>query len=263
MRHFVVDALLRRTVHVLVVGCGGNGSAFVAGLPYLHQAMLVRGHPGGLNVSLMDGDAVSSTNCIRQPFSLHEIGLNKAVVLTTRVNLFFGLRWSAIPEHFAGQQDLPRADILVGCVDTRRARASIHGWVEDRRRGVHYWLDLGNNANSGQFILGQPLNAANPRKAARLRTCAELFPEIIDPAQDANDGPSCSAAEALERQEPFLNSTLANHALALLARLFLHGSISHHGGFVNMECGTTGAAPIDSRTWRALRRRRPHMRVPD
>ena len=35
-------------------------------------------------------------------------------------------------------------------------------------------------------------------------------------------------------QEPFVNQTLASHALALLARLFRHGSIDFHGAFVNV-----------------------------
>ena len=50
--HTLTGELLRREVRVLVVGCGGNGSAVAAGLPYLHQAMLVAGHPGGLRVTL-------------------------------------------------------------------------------------------------------------------------------------------------------------------------------------------------------------------
>ena len=90
MSHGLAPELLRRPVRVLVVGCGGNGSAIAAGLPYLHQAMLVHGHPGGLDVTLMDGDVVSATNCVRQPFSSAEIGHSKAVVLVSRVNLFWG-----------------------------------------------------------------------------------------------------------------------------------------------------------------------------
>ncbi len=54
MVHNLSPDLLRRPVRVLVVGCGGNGSAITAGLPYLHQAMLVHGHRGGLDVTLMD-----------------------------------------------------------------------------------------------------------------------------------------------------------------------------------------------------------------
>jgi PRTRC genetic system ThiF family protein len=112
VEHHLSPELIRRPVHVLVVGCGGNGSAITAGLPYLHQAMLVHGHPGGLEVTLMDGDVVSSTNCVRQPFSQAEIGHSKAVVLVSRMNLFWGLKWHAVPEHFSEQTSLDRVDTL-------------------------------------------------------------------------------------------------------------------------------------------------------
>ena len=39
----------------------------------------------------------------------------------------------------------------------------------------------------------------------RLRTAPEIFPELSDESLDATDGPSCSAVEALERQEPGQN----------------------------------------------------------
>lgn len=255
MIHNLPAALLQRPVHVLVVGCGGNGSAIAAGLPYLHQAMLVQGHSGGLDVTLMDGDLISSTNCVRQPFSRHEIGLPKAVVLATRINLFFGLKWKVAAEHFTDKCDPGRVDFLIGCVDSRAARKDIATWVAGDRRSVYYWLDLGNNADSGQFVLGQPLNAVNRRRASRLRTAAELFPEITDTALDVNDGPSCSAAEVLERQEPFVNSTLANHALALLARLFRTGVIAHHGAFVNAASARVQPIAVDARVWSGMCRR--------
>ena len=90
---------------------------------------------------------------------------------------------------------------------------------------VDYWLDLGNNADSGQFVLGEPLNRRNPPHRLRLRTVSELFLEVVDQELDEDGLPSCSAAEALDRQEPFVNPALANHALALLARLFRYGTI--------------------------------------
>jgi len=45
MMHTLDPQLLERPIRILVVGCGGNGSAVVSGLPYLHQAMLAFGHP--------------------------------------------------------------------------------------------------------------------------------------------------------------------------------------------------------------------------
>jgi hypothetical protein len=95
----------------------------------------------------------------------------------------------------------------VGCVDTRAARATIRDAVGNWST-VSYWLDVGNNADSGQFILGGPPNDRNRRSRLRLRSAAELYPEIVDASLDNEGEPSCSAIEALERQEPFINSTL-------------------------------------------------------
>ncbi len=252
--HSIHAELLRRRVRVLVVGCGGTGSAVAAGIPYLHQAMIANGHPAGLHVTLMDGDTISPTNCVRQPFSRSEIGLHKAVVLMNRLNVFWGLDWQAVPRNLEKGARIDEADIVIGCVDTRAARAVVRDCTSNWSR-ADYWLDVGNNADSGQFILGEPLNETNRRSRTRLRTIAELFPEIVDPELD-NDGlPSCSSAEALERQEPFVNSTLAQHALALLARLFRYGTVSYHGGFFNLETGVSGRLPVDPSMWSRLRRR--------
>jgi PRTRC genetic system ThiF family protein len=252
--HQLHPDLLRRKVRVLVVGCGGNGSAIAAGLPYLHQALLVYGHPEGLHVTLLDPDVISPTNCVRQPFCRSEIGLYKSAVLANRLNLFWGLDWEGIAERLDGKQKLTGVDMVIGCVDTRAARRAIAKWVEDWSE-VDYWLDLGNNADSGQFVLGEPLNRRNRRRKLRLRTISELFPEATETQLDRDGQPSCSAAEALERQEPFVNSTLANHALALLARLFRYGTISYHGAFVGLSSGVAvQALPIDPMYWQRLRR---------
>ena len=91
IEHLLPSGLLsRRPVRILVVGAGGTGSAIVMGLPYLHQAMRAWGHAYGLEVTLMDGDMVSETNCVRQPFSWSDVGQNKATVLINRINLFWG-----------------------------------------------------------------------------------------------------------------------------------------------------------------------------
>src|ERR1039458_10022260 len=150
-----------------------------------------------------------------------------------------------------------RAHIVVGCVDTRAARATIRDAV-GKWSTVSYWLDLGNNADSGQFILGEPLNERNRRAKLRLRTAVELYSEIVDPSLDNDGEPSCSAVESLERQEPFVNQVLAQHALALMARVFRYGEISYHGGFVNLATGATSVLRIDPQGWRRTRRLSEH-----
>jgi PRTRC genetic system ThiF family protein len=253
--HSIHPELLKNKVRVLVVGCGGNGSAIAAGLPYLHQALLAYGHPEGLQVTLLDADVISPTNCVRQPFSRSEVGLHKSVVLANRLNLFWGLDWHGVPQQLSDRQKLEGVDIVIGCVDTRAARAAMQKCTEGRSE-VDYWLDLGNNAASGQFVLGEPLNQRNRRSKLRLRTICELFPEIIQSELDGDGVPSCSAAEALERQEPFVNPTLANHALALLTRLFRYGSISYHGAFLGLSSiAGVQALRIDPKYWQRLRKR--------
>jgi PRTRC genetic system ThiF family protein len=259
--HRIHPELLERQVRVLVVGCGGTGSAVVSGLPYLHQSLIAHGHPGGLHVTVVDGDTISPINCVRQPFARSEIGLNKAIVLVNRLNLFWGLKWEAVPAHLQAGMFISRSysgddlrtHIVVGCVDTRAARATIRDAV-GKWSTVSYWFDLGNNADSGQFILGEPLNERNRRAKLRLRSAAELYPEIVDPNLDNDGEPSCSAVESLERQEPFVNSTLAQHALALLARLFRYGEISNHGGFINLASGATSVLRIEPQCWKRTQR---------
>jgi PRTRC genetic system ThiF family protein len=258
------DLLRHRPVRVLIVGAGGTGSAIVMGLPYLDQAMRAWGHPMGLEVAMMDADAVSEINCVRQPFSVSDIGQNKATVLINRINLFWGTNWSALPNHFHAQsfdrsQD-KCPDLLIGCVDTRAARKAIEDSFSRALRSTCYWLDLGNNAASGQYVLGQPLNGRNRRKAERLRTVSELYPEIVDAEAGEDPLPSCSAVEALNRQEPFINQTLASSALAMLAQLFRYGKLVHHGAFFNAKTGQMSALPVDPNLWSKTRRRSKRSR---
>jgi sulfur-carrier protein adenylyltransferase/sulfurtransferase len=253
--HMLIPELLRRPVRVLVVGCGGSGCAIAGGLPYLHQAMLVAGHPGGLQVTVMDGDIISATNCVRQPFCPSEVGLAKAVVMVSRLNLFWGVHWTAVPEHLSAQSDIASFDVVIGCVDTRAARRLIQTKVQGWRSRVAYYLDLGNSSATGQFVLGQPLNGRNHRSAERLRVAPEVFPEIAEASLDRDEAPSCGALEALERQEPFVNQALAQHALALLTQLFRYGRIEHHGAFVSVRENRVQPLMINPALWRKMRRR--------
>ena len=244
-----------RQIVITVVGCGGTGAQVATGLPYLHQGLLAGGHPFGLKVFLADGDTISETNCVRQPFARSEVGLNKAVVLINRLNLFWGLEWEALPYEVRFGRDLPDSHVLISCVDTRSARAALARIVSLKSKRFQYWLDSGNLADRGQFVLGQPLRKGRKDRAKRLPCVHELFPSIVHRRGDERDRlPSCSAAEALTLQEPFVNPTLANHALALLARLFRYGRIGYHGGFVNLATGQVSPLPVNPAVWNRMRR---------
>jgi PRTRC genetic system ThiF family protein len=197
----------------------------------------------------------------RNRLKRYEVGHPKSVVLVNRLNLFWNLGWDAVPEHLVGKQRLDRVDIVIGCVDTRAARAAIHectsGWDS-----TAYWLDIGSTADAGQFILGEPSNQVNRRCRTRLRTVAELYPDAVDGTLDDDELPSCSAIESLDRQSPFINQVLAQHALALLARLFRYGNINYHGGFINLREGCGARLAVDPSVWKRIRRRcKPKLRA--
>jgi PRTRC genetic system ThiF family protein len=244
-----------RPLRVLLVGAGGSGSAVLLQLPFLEQALRAWGQPG-LAVTVMDPDVVSEVNVVRQPFSRVDIGSNKAMCLVGRINMFWGFGWKAIPHAFGeGTAGAPECDLLISCVDTRRARHLISQSFK-KFRAPAYHLDLGNNASSGQYVLGQPFDAAVSARAqeTRLPTVDELYPEISDIAIGESSLPSCSAVEALDRQEPFINQTLAVSALAMIARLLRYGQISYHGGFYNAETGRMAPLPVDSIQFAKMRR---------
>ncbi len=176
------------------------------GLPYLHHALIAWGRNTGLSVTVMDGDFVSPINCVRQPFGTASVGQNKAKILVNRVNLFHGLTWRAEEVYFSKDRKNSTSaydntiDLVISCVDTRAARREMHEAFHTRNghwRNVRYWLDLGNNASNGQFVLGQPLNDVNRQSRTRLRTVTELFPSTMDTSKGEGPLPSLSNVRSL------------------------------------------------------------------
>ena len=210
--------------------------AVIGGLPFLHQALLAAGYPE-LYVIVADGDKVTATNCVRQPFSESGIGMYKSVVLVNRLNLFWGLTWHASTE-YVNAKTQGKADIIISCVDARLPRGS--------RLQSHRSL---KNVSTG-WISATPLMAGNlcsdNRKTTaiakhlagfpQLRNC---FPRLSTPLLDSADDLPClqcrrgaSTARALHQSNPRLSLSLA-----MLARLFRYGELTHHGGFVSLANG--------------------------
>ena len=60
--------------------------------------------------------------------------------------------------------------------------------------------------------------------------------------KEEKQGPSCSLAEALEKQDLYINSTLAQFGCNLLWKLIRDSNIRQHGCYVNLE--TLSVNPI-------------------
>ncbi|MFZ6876089.1 PRTRC system ThiF family protein [Undibacterium sp. Di27W] len=126
MEHTIRWGLFDHIIKVAVVGAGGTRSQIMTGLARLHHAMVELGHPGGLSVPLYDDDVVvSESNVARQAFYHGDIGNFKAPVVINRINLGFGLNWESEFEKVTSETDLADVDLIVGCVDTRKARLAI------------------------------------------------------------------------------------------------------------------------------------------
>jgi len=101
-------------------------------------------------------------------------------VLVGRVNLFWGLDWEAHPVFLSKKNMslLDRVNIVIGCVDTKAGRKLIHlGLTKGNDLYTDYWLDLGNRAHSGQFVLGQTRKRSEGK---RLPTIAEDIVPFAD-----------------------------------------------------------------------------------
>lgn len=252
--HYLHPKLLAEPVNIGLAGCGGNGSQMLTGLARLDRALRALRHPG-FNVVAFDPDRVTEANVGRQLFSPADVGHYKSAVLVHRLNSFYGMDWRASPNPF--DPDIAeRLDglaeglhIIISCVDTRAARMAI-GNAVGHRRGVYYWMDLGNRAADGQVILGiPPWDHDHQINPLRLPTAPELFPEIADPSIEDDDTPSCSLAEALERQELFINQIVVSQALQLLWQLFRHAKTTWHGSFVNAASGRITPLAPDPAAW--------------
>jgi PRTRC genetic system ThiF family protein len=247
--HSIHPQLLTQQVKVHVIGAGGTGSQMVNNLARLHLALLALGHPSGLHVTLWDDDVVSEANVGRQAFYPCDIGQHKAPTLIHRINIAFGLQWKSEVIRVKATSDL-KGHLVIGCVDNRKARAAILAGARESK--VNYWLDCGNRLSDSQVVLGEvDPTIPKKRKTVRLPHAADLLPELIDPKLDEKDDvPSCSLADALEKQSLFINSSVALYACNLLSELFRHGQITYHGGFINMKSGRTSPLQIGEETWK-------------
>jgi PRTRC genetic system ThiF family protein len=248
VRHAIPSHMLTRPWQVMVVGAGGTGSAVLPSLARLHHAMVELGHPGGIDCTVFDDDTVSPTNVGRQGFYPNDVGEFKASLIVNRLNALMGTNWRAETQRFTQNVNCYNADLIIGCVDTRAARAAI---VKAAQMSDVYYLDCGNDTDRGQVVMGQLMtNAEAKKRPERLPHVGELFPDLIDASLDANDDtPSCSMADALRKQSLVINQAVAVQAFNLLWTMFRTGAVPFSGVFVNLATGRTNPIPIDPATW--------------
>jgi len=254
LKYFTPTNLIDERITVLLIGAGGTGSEMLDVLARLHHGLLGVGHPGGLHVTVMDGDEVSAeANVGRQRFSPQDNGINKSIILVHRYNLFYGLDWEAIPAYWAVDKPVPSNtvfDLLITCVDRASTRVDIAHHVDKGSFSDNpLWLDNGNGKDKAQIVLGHLLQKT-PSSALRLPNVHDLFPELQ--SVNDNDAPSCSLAEALRSQDLMINRIVADCAGAILWKLLREGGLEQHGAFIDLKTLTVNPLLINREVWQFL-----------
>lgn len=238
-------------VTITLIGAGGTGSQMLTCLARMHQAMLALDYCG-IMVTVYDPDTVSPANLGRQLFAEAELGMNKSIALISRINRFFGTSWKAVPQKFDRHtlDHLPKeaqTNLYISCVDTAAARFQIadilKGYIGRRLYEGNrplYWMDLGNSRSTGQVLLSTIGKLVQPtsekyRPEGDLPFVTDTFGSLLSAADEQDDTPSCSLAEALTKQDLFINSNLANMGASLLWQLFREGVLLNRGFFMNLH----------------------------
>lgn len=229
-------------ITVDLVGCGGNGSIMLSCLASISQALTSMDRQG-LHVTAYDGDTVEEPNLGRQLFMPSELGMNKADALISRFNRIFGTSWTSVPEKYRYND---KTNIIITCTDNIESRKYVSknfgkcgGNMNSPNAEFlnYYWLDLGNGRTSGQAVLGSsPIRQPH---SAKFETVEQL-PSItglfrLTKKDEKDSGPSCSLAEALDKQDLFINRSVATEAADLLWKLLKNGHIEIHGFFKNLD----------------------------
>lgn len=236
---------------VNLIGAGGTGGQVLTALARMNHALTALNHPG-LFVRIFDDDKIEKANLGRQLFTTAELGQFKAVALIDRINRFFGSNWKAIPERYDKSllyqnTEVLQAGLTISCVDTVKARFEIadilrsvnekKGYFRDR---ALYHMDFGNSKYSGQVVLStvdkitQP-SMKNYKTIESLPMVTEEFIDILQRSEFEDNTPSCSLAEALEKQDLFINSALANLGASLLWQMLREGILKNRGFFLNLR----------------------------
>lgn len=248
--HYTDSYLLnpQHPVTVNLIGGGGTGSQVLTNLARLDVTLRALGHPG-LFVTLYDPDIVTEANIGRQLFGYSDLGLNKANCLITRINNFFGNDWKAMPALYpSNMKDVRQehlANITITCTDNIKSRIDLCNVLKALPQYNYtnyqtplYWLDFGNTQTSGQVVLGSIPKKIKQPTSQIYQTVPSLkvITKLVKYARikEEDSGPSCSLAEALEKQDLFINSTLAQLGCNILWKMFRHGMIEHHGLYLNL-----------------------------
>lgn len=141
---------------IVIVGCGGTGSALFQDLA--RSNFVTR---KDIQVVLIDGDVVEKKNIGRQYFSLGQIGMNKAEALANTASKVLNLKNIYYVNQYLDSKTIlddilpfSRTTILVGCVDNHPARTLLEEFFYNKGNYSRkiYYIDCANELTTGEVV---------------------------------------------------------------------------------------------------------------
>lgn len=238
-------------IRLFLVGCGGTGSWLAPSVARIAKVWQEQGHQ--VDLIFCDPDHVEPKNIPRQNFCEAELKRNKASALAYRYSAAWGLEIHAVDQPFKAAK-LPHKfgalTILIGCVDNAAARREIANAVQRQIEGSQderrlWWLDCGNNDDSGQVLLGsatapcQMEHAFRSRKICKMLPAPSLIaPDLLEPRPEelAASKLSCADIQLANAQSLAVNQQVAAIATDYLLRM-LSGSLKRFATYFDLESG--------------------------
>ena len=155
----------------------------------------------------------------------------------------------------ADREEPALANIIVTCTDNIRSRMNLWRFLKKHRehtsnneRSPIYWMDFGNARTTGQVLIGnirgkilQPVsNEYLPVPRMNVITEEVRYSTI----KEKDSGPSCSLAEALQKQDLFINSILAQTGCDILWRMLREGRTFYRGAYLNLDTLRINPIPV-------------------
>lgn len=243
-------------LNLMLVGCGGTGSWLAPAVVRVAR-LLQETQAKDVRLYFIDPDWVEEKNIYRQNFCQAEFGSYKAETLAFRLGAAWGMEITAITKKL---QDIGDAGnigyqsneitLVVGCVDRPSARREIRTFLERRRHG--WWLDCGNEANTGQVLIGA--DDRKPKEPFSLPgICSWLplpslqHPELVEEHDgEALEMPALSCAEMALRDSQGLaiNQRVAAEAADYLVRMLITRDLQKMATYLDLSSGSARSVYI-------------------
>lgn len=246
-----VITVAHQEVRLVMVGCGGTGSWLAPSIARIARVL----NESGTETSALfvDPDLIESKNIPRQNFCDAELGHPKAQTLAARYSLAWGVETGAVTDHFKAEMIgscWNRLTVVIGCVDNAAARQEIAKTLKansgDSPPHV-WWLDCGNQRESGQVLLGSTNDPRALRSAFPLDGfCQHLpspvvqCPDLLTPLPEelSHHNLSCAELALANAQGLIVNQRVAAEAADYLARLLIHQNLRRFATWFDLASGS-------------------------